>query len=233
MDIDGTLTMPRLKIDQKMLDFLKTLKNQVTIGCVGGSDMTKIKEQIGDNVLDLFDYSFFENGLVAYKGQEMLEIQSLAKYLGEDRIKIFVNFVLHYIADLNIPIKRGTFIEFRNGMMNVCPIGRNCSHDERIEFEKYDKIHNIRETMISVLKDKFDDYNFQYSIGGMISFDVFPKGWDKTYCLKFLNDFDTIYFFGDKTHKGGNDYEIYESERTIGCSVSSPDDTIDQCGKFL
>lgn len=38
----------------------------------------------------------------------------------------FINFVLHYIADLDIPIKRGTFIEFRNGMLNVSPIGRNC-----------------------------------------------------------------------------------------------------------
>jgi phosphomannomutase len=26
--------------------------------------------------------------------------------------------------------------------------------------------------------------------------------------------------------KGGNDYEIYEHERTIGHSVTSPDDTI-------
>ena len=33
--------------------------------------------------------------------------------------------ILHYIADLDIPIKRGTFIEFRNGMINVSPIGRN------------------------------------------------------------------------------------------------------------
>jgi phosphomannomutase len=38
-----------------------------------------------------------------------------------------INFCLHYMADLDIPIKRGTFVEFRNGMLNVSPIGRNCS----------------------------------------------------------------------------------------------------------
>jgi hypothetical protein len=32
-----------------------------------------------------------------------------------------------YISDLDIPVMRGTFIEFRNGMLNVSPIGRNCS----------------------------------------------------------------------------------------------------------
>ena len=35
---------------------------------------------------------------------------------------------------------RGTFIEFRSGMINVSPIGRNCSQEERDEFEKYDKV---------------------------------------------------------------------------------------------
>ena len=37
-------------------------------------------------------------------------------------------------------IHRGTFIEFRNGMLNVSPIGRNCSQEERDEFERYDKV---------------------------------------------------------------------------------------------
>ncbi len=28
------------------------------------------------------------------------------------------------------------------------------------------------------------------------------QGWDKTYCLRFVeNDFDTIHFFGDKTYE--------------------------------
>lgn len=37
--------------------------------------------------------------------------------------------------------------------------------------------------------------------GGMISFDVFPEGWDKRYCLNVLDDerFDAIHFFGNET----------------------------------
>jgi hypothetical protein len=53
---------------------------------------------------------------------------------------------------------------------------------------------------VEVLKEKFADLGLTYSIGGQISFDVFPKGWDKTYCLQFVEkDFDEIHFFGDKT----------------------------------
>lgn len=37
--------------------------------------------------------------------------------------------------------------------------------------------------------------------GGQISFDVFPEGWDKRYCLQHVekDGYKTIYFFGDKT----------------------------------
>ena len=37
--------------------------------------------------------------------------------------------------------------------------------------------------MVAKLKEEFADYNLTYSIGGQISFDLFPTGWDKTYCL--------------------------------------------------
>lgn len=39
-------------------------------------------------------------------------------------------------------IQRGTFIEFRNGMLNVSPIGRSCTLEERIEFSELDKVNN-------------------------------------------------------------------------------------------
>lgn len=94
----------------------------------------------------------------------------------------------------------GTFVEFRNGMINVSPIGRNCAQDERIEFEKYDKQHGIRTKFVEVLREKFAHLNLTYSIGGQISFDVFPVGWDKTYALGRLEGegFTDIHFFGDK-----------------------------------
>lgn len=110
--------------------------------------------------------------------------------LGESKLKAFVNFCLHYIADLDIPIKRGTFVEYRTGLINVSPIGRNCSQEERDDFEKYDHEHRVRETFIKALQNQFPGYDLKYSIGGQISFDVFPIGWDKTYCLKYLKDYD-------------------------------------------
>ncbi|KAL5725472.1 phosphomannomutase [Ranunculus cassubicifolius] len=228
-DVDGTLTAPRKGATANMTQFMKNLRKVMTVGVVGGSDLSKISEQLGKTVIDDYDFVFSENGLMAHKDGKLIETQSLKSHLGEENLKEIINFTLHYIADLDIPIKRGTFIEFRNGMLNISPIGRNCSQEERDEFEKYDKVLNIRPKMVSVLREKFAHLNLTFSIGGQISFDVFPQGWDKTFCLRYLEDFQEIHFFGDKTYKGGNDFEIYESERTIGHTVTSPEDTVEQC----
>jgi len=225
-DVDGTLTKPRNKIEQDMIDTLTQLKQKVYVGIVGGSDLVKITEQIGKENFPLFDYVFAENGLYALKDGVVFNKTSIKDHLGEENLKKFINYCLKYLADIDIPIKRGTFIEYRNGMFNVSPIGRNCSQEEREDFEKYDKIHGIRQKMVKDLQEKFEDMGLHFSIGGQISFDVFPKGWDKTYCLRFLEDFKDVYFFGDKTFPGGNDFEIYDSERTNGYSVTSPKETI-------
>ena len=53
-----------------------------------------------------FDYGFAENGLIAYKQGVELPSESFIQFVGEERYKKLVNFILHYIADLDIPIKR-------------------------------------------------------------------------------------------------------------------------------
>jgi phosphomannomutase len=74
---------------------------------------------------------------------------------------------LRYIADIQIPIKRGTFVEYRNGMINVSPIGRNCSQAEREAFFELDKTERIREQFVAKLEENFGEaYNMQFAIGG-------------------------------------------------------------------
>jgi len=142
-DVDGTITEPRDEATEEVKIFLQELRKKVVVGIVGGSDLVKQQEQVGANVINEVDYSFSENGLLAYKDGNLVGKVSISSYLGEDRIKQLVNFCLHYIADLDIPVKRGTFIEFRNGMINVSPIGRNCSREERNDYEKFDLVSNM------------------------------------------------------------------------------------------
>ncbi|CCH60738.1 hypothetical protein TBLA_0D02340 [Henningerozyma blattae CBS 6284] len=227
-DVDGTLTPARLTVSDEVRETLIKLRKKVCIGFVGGSDLSKQLEQLGPNVLDEFDYCFSENGLTAYRLGQQLASQSFINWIGEEKYNKLAVFILKYLSNIELPVRRGTFLEFRNGMINVSPIGRNASTQERNDFEKYDKVHQIRAKFVEALKKEFPDINLTYSIGGQISFDVFPTGWDKTYCLQHVekDGFKEIHFFGDKTAKGGNDWEIYEDKRTIGHAVTSPDDTV-------
>nr|SVE85697.1 EOG090X0BFR [Daphnia pulicaria] len=236
-DVDGTLTMPRNKIIPTTEEFLLTKVKQVaTIGLVGGSDFKKIAEQMGGaDVINKFEYVFAENGLVAYKNGHMIGKMSIQEHVGEEKLQKFINYALGYMSKLTLPVKRGTFIEFRDGLVNVCPVGRSCSQAERDQFAEYDKEHRIRENFVKELQAQFPDLGLVFSIGGQISFDVFPKGWDKTFALSFVekDSFKEIHFFGDKTAPGGNDHEIYEDSRTIGHKVTSPEDTIAQLKTLL
>ncbi|KAJ5083814.1 Phosphomannomutase [Penicillium angulare] len=238
-DVDETLTKARRTVTPDMLELLSRLRHKCAIGYVGGSNFVKQQEQLGSSNVDvttLFDFCFPENGLVAYRLGQPLSSNSFIQWLGEDKYQELANFCLAYISKVKLPKKRGTFVEFRNGMINVSPIGRNASVDERNEFEEYDKIYNIRKDMVEALRRQFPDYGLSFSIGGQISFDVFPTGWDKTYCLQHVaaekeitgTEYKNIHFFGDKCFDGGNDYEIYSDPRTIGHSVCGPDDTMKQ-----
>ncbi|CCF57356.1 hypothetical protein KAFR_0C03640 [Kazachstania africana CBS 2517] len=227
-DVDGTLTPARLTISPEVKETLKKLRQKVCIGFVGGSDLSKQLEQLGPDVLSEFDYSFSENGLTAYRLGKELASQSFINWIGEEEYNKLAKFILRYLSEIDLPVRRGTFLEFRNGMINVSPIGRNATTEERNEFEKYDKVHQIRAKFVEALRKEFAHLSLTFSIGGQISFDVFPTGWDKTYCLQHVeaDGFKEIHFFGDKTMVGGNDYEIYEDKRTIGHSVTSPNDTV-------
>jgi hypothetical protein len=91
-DVDGTLTPARLKITPEMKAFLQELRQTISIGVVGGSDFVKQQEQIGEDSLSNFDYSFAENGLVAYKNDELIAKASFAQKIGEDELQKLINW---------------------------------------------------------------------------------------------------------------------------------------------
>ena len=43
-------------------------------------------------------------------------------------------------------------------MINVSPVGRNATVQERNDYEKYDKEHNIRSKFVETLRKEFSDY---------------------------------------------------------------------------
>jgi len=194
-DLDGTITPARKPIADDMINVLTKLRKVAEVGVVTGSDKSKVSWQLRGKENEICNYLFCENGLVTYMDGKLVGSQSFAEYLGEDKLKRIINFVLRYFSELDIPKKRGTFIEYRTGLINFCPIGRDCSYEERLEFHEFDKANGIRQQFVQVMEKEFSDFGIQFAAGGQISVDCFPKGWDKTYCLRYLKDYGTIHFF--------------------------------------
>lgn len=197
-DVDGTLTKPRQVITEELKSFLlDKVKSRVTVGLVSGSDYVKIAEQMsGEDVAAKFDYVFCENGLVQYRAGKMISSGNIVGHLGEQTLQKVINFALGYMSKIELPAKRGNFIEFRSSMINICPVGRSCSQAERDQFSEYDKQHHIRQKFVDALQKEFSDSGLTFALGGQISVDVFPTGWDKTFCLNHIahENFEEIHF---------------------------------------
>ena len=107
----------------------------------------------------MFDFCFAENGLTYYRLGQPTPSHSFIQWLGEEKYQRIAKFCLRYISELEgLPTMRGTFIEFRNGMINVSPVGRNASNAERDEFAKWDAKSKCREKMVEALRKEFADY---------------------------------------------------------------------------
>lgn len=63
-------------------------------------------------VVQQFDYGFAENGLTAYRLGQQLPSQSFINWLGEDKYKKLVKYILNYISQLDIPVMRYVSIYF-------------------------------------------------------------------------------------------------------------------------
>ena len=109
-------------------------------------------------VTDMFDFCFSENGLTAFRLGQPLQSNSFIQQVGEEKYQKLAKWILRYISNLEgLPAMRGTFIEFRTGMINVSPVGRNASNAEREEFLAWDSMSNCRKTMVEALKKEFPD----------------------------------------------------------------------------
>ena len=234
-DMDGTLSPSRGIIPADLKETLKKLCTKYSLGVVSGSDLTKIEEQLGKDVFSYFTYVFSENGLVYYKNEKLVETHNIKDYIGQAKYNKFVNFIMKEIAEIDIPVKTGTFIELRTGTLNVSPIGRNCTQQEREEFVKIDTEKKVRENLIKRINAEFSDLNLVCAIGGQVSFDIYPVGWDKTFCLRYVKDVHKrIEFFGDRTFKGGNDYEIaHSAEVHEAHQVKDPQDLLNYLTKLI
>lgn len=231
-DVHGTIAANKQMAPEEVFEMLKELKKHAKIGFVTGSEKEQVYKQLGNDAFDLFDYGFTENGTQFHYQNKLVSNKNIKDYLSDENYKKLVDQFLKILSETESTVKRGQFITLRNSTINISPIGRSCSVEERIEFYEFDKKNNARLKLVSKIKPLLDQYDLDCAIGGQISVDIFPRGWDKTYCLRHIKE-ETIYFFGDMTEEGQNDHKLFVSDKTIGHKVESIQDTTKKVREIL
>jgi phosphomannomutase len=242
-DMDGTLTDPRQLFESDILEEpLKKLINKgAEIGIITGSDDDYLREQMGDylinshcrtrtHLLPCNGTKYFKPPKEDIQQFKLVHEASMKKQLGEKNYRTLLQELIYSQVDManeGIPLT-GHFINCRGSIINWCPIGRNANLVERNEFITTDKERGIRKRVIQelkvMLKQKKLLKNLTIKFGGDTSFDIYPKGWDKTYGLRHFKGWD-VWFVGDRCSPQGNDYEIYQACQEKSFITSGPKHT--------
>ena len=244
-DMDGTLTEPRKVMSAEMVRSLRSLTKICKIGIVTGSDYKYIKEQceimfeVGGVSADRVEL-FPCNGTKHYtwKGSSFKNIYSvdMIENIGIENYQTLIQNLFSF--QLMIAVKHplpytGTFFDYRGSMLNWCPVGRKASELQRAAWVEADSKESIRAYFLKEINSVINKRNLKLSValGGSTSFDIFPDGWDKTYVLNHLEEYDDIVFFGDKCSPSGNDYQLYtllkDGKDTQGYEVKDSRNTIE------
>lgn len=198
--MDGTLTPSRGKINESFrlwfVDFC--IRNDVYL--VTGSDYEKTREQLGDYLLrwPIFCYNCSGSDVWA-KGEK---IRTTEWYLSDS---LRTNLLI-WLNDSKFKEKTGNHIEERPGMVNFSVVGRNANFEQRSKYIEWDQKTKEREKIAQMIKTLYP--SIHASVGGETGIDIYPLGHDKSQILIDFSKEDTIYFFGDRMDKHGNDYPL-------------------------
>lgn len=245
-DMDGTLTESREVFDSSILgDALNNLSQYADIGIITGSDLNYLNEQMGEFIdrssCRYKTYLMPCNGTkllcppeTAGDSHSLLHNNSMKNELGKETYRTLIKELIYSQIDMansEIPLS-GHFINCRGSMINWCPIGRNANSSDRRKFIELDNSLGLRNKALvelkAILSQKRILTKLQIKLGGDTSFDIYPKGWNKTYGLSHFPNWD-VWFVGDRCYPDGNDFEIYNScnKNNQAFKTSGPKETSD------
>tara|TARA_B100001093_G_scaffold447603_1_gene452630 strand:- start:354 stop:1148 length:795 start_codon:yes stop_codon:yes gene_type:complete len=244
--MDGTLTEPRKVIKNDIIPALRELCKVTEIGIVTGSDYDYVRQQIGMllentelryriHILPCNGTKYYPPPNIAKSEYQIAHQVNMREKLGEIQFRAIIRYLLqrqHLMFVYDLPVT-GHHINYRGSLINWCPIGRNANDNDRETFIKFDgspgssfREDEIKGFNVRIRKDMGLD-SIVIKMGGDTSFDIFPKGWDKTYCLKHFENYKPAYFVGDRCEVNGNDWELYNALTYNGRAfkTSGPEET--------
>lgn len=210
-DVDGTLAQSGQKIDPSFADFLMSFWLMENCYLVSGSHMEKLRSQLPSKLINSAMGVFASSGSEFYIGDE-------AQYIHEHSFPAELMDYCKQLIELS-PFcwRTGNHVDVRPGLLNVSVVGKNADRLDRKRYVDFDKVAGEREYLASSIMRLFP--NYEVTLGGQISIDISPKGWNKGRVfaeLEKLHPHAEIIFFGDRLEVGGNDKPLADRLLSAG-----------------
>lgn len=205
-DVDGTLTPSRGEMDDDFQSFFIKFCDKHNVYLVTGSDKPKTVEQIGSFLYNKCRRVYNCSGNDVWEGTENTYT---SKWKLDD---IPWDFLEDKLKESRFDEKSGNHFDERHGMLNFSIVGRKCTQEQRQKYVKWDTENNERETIAKEFNQLFGkEYKIKATVAGETGLDITQSHCGKSQILPDFVQYDEIVFFGDKTKKGGNDYDISQS----------------------
>lgn len=199
-DVDGTLTDNKLAMDPEFKAFFLDWMKGKNVHLATGSKREQTIKQIGEDIWNQMDFCYHNLGNVIYKKGKLV---SKNPWEPSDEL---LETCRNIVETSMYPTKAGRHIVYKTGMLNVSTIGRDCTREQRLAYNKWDKKIKEREKICEMINKKFGDV--EATISGQISLDIIQRGKNKSRVRKDLDG--DIWFFADQTQPGGCDHALVE-----------------------
>ena len=210
LDLDGTITAPRTKIEEKNLLFLKELSRSHRIVIIGAGYYERIIAQAGFFPCDVLGNYGMQHAEYSEREKKHILIKNDMQAVDRENVLKCADMVFEHF-ELSQPQGDGV-VFFPSGCFSLALLGTHAKYEDKMLFdptkEKRRKIHEYASGL-------FSDYSLY--LGGSTSIDAVPRHYNKykalcDYCEMHGIAKEDVIFCGDDYGKYGNDEPVYLSD---------------------
>jgi len=213
-DLDGTLTISKSPLDEEMAELLKKLLVLKKVAVISGGFLPQHQKQIipfmGEDeavLSQLFLFPASSTVFVRYEDGEWKKVyENIMSEKEKAKIMNAFNMVFEELSYQKPEKLYGVDIEDRGTQVSFSPLGQQAPVELKV---KWNAEHNdFRKQMRDRLTELLPE--FEVRVGGLTTIDITPKGIDKAYGIRKIEEhlnipISDMVFIGDEMGEGGND----------------------------
>ncbi len=210
MDLDGTLTQHKEKLDKAHKDALDNLSKKYKLLMVGAGQVYRIFNQMEKYPIDIIGNYGLQYAIYNKENGDLDIKRDLSFDVKKEEIEKKVTFLRE---KYNFKHFRGDNVEYHiSGCITFPILGTKAIQEDKLSF---DPDRQKRRAIYDEVCEMFDEYNV--FVGGSSSFDMSPKPYNKYYALDLYCKenglaHDEVVYIGDDYGFGGNDESVYKSD---------------------